>query len=71
MGDKIYGMSNAQLRIMLSAASKYIAKGIYAVKKNGIVELKKEIFNSNEELKYAVREYARKGLKVYYNVRSE
>lgn len=41
--------------------------GIYAVKKDGIAEMKNETFKTKEDLKKYVAEYAKNGFKVYYN----
>ena len=40
---------------------------MYAVEKDGICELRKDTFESEEELKKAVAEYEAKGFKVHYN----
>lgn len=51
----------------LKVASKQIPCGIYAVEKDGSCELRKDTFDSKEELKKAVAEYEAKGFKVHYN----
>lgn len=53
---------------VLKIASEQIPCGIYAVEKDGICELRKDTFDSKEELKKAVAEYAAKGFKVHYNL---
>jgi len=65
--ESIYEMGRKEYRGVLKAASKQIPCGIYAVEKDGICELRKDTFDSKEELKKAVAEYAAKGFKVYYN----
>jgi len=39
---------------------------IYAVEKDGIIEMKREISDSNEVLRAAVVKYQNRGFKVYY-----
>ena len=57
-----------EYRGVLKVASKQIPCGIYAVEKDGFCELRKDTFDSKEELKKAVSEYAAKGIKAHYNL---
>lgn len=67
INETIYEMGRKEYRGILKVASGQIPCGIYAVEKDGICELRKDKFNSKEELKKAVAEYAAKGFKVHYN----
>lgn len=67
INETVYEMGRKECRGVLKVASGQIPFGIYAVEKDGICELRKDTFDSKEELKKAVAEYAAKGFKVYYN----
>lgn len=69
MGNKIYEMTRQQADGIIKTASQIIKSGIYAVEKDGIVELKKESIPGYFQLKKAVREYKEQGFKVYYNAK--
>lgn len=63
----IYKMTVQQKNSVLSVASRMIKKGIYAVEKDGVCELLKEKYTTDEELQRAIAEYEEKGFEVYYN----
>ena len=65
--DNVYQMNRKQFKAVLDIAKDSVKFGIYAVEKNGIAEMKKETFNSKEDLKKTVAEYEKNGFKVYYN----
>lgn len=67
VNDSVYEMGRKEYKGVLKFASKQILFGIYAVEKDGICELRKDTFDSKEELKKAVAEYAAKGFKMHYN----
>ena len=67
INESIYEMGRKEYRGILKVASEQIPFGIYAVEKDGICELRKDTFDSKEELKKTVAEYAAKGFKVLYN----
>ena len=60
-------MTRKQLNSVLDIAKGQIPFGIYAVEKDGICELKKDTFESGDELKQVVSDYENKGFKVFYN----
>lgn len=68
IGDNIYEMNRKQFQAVLGVAKEAVGCGIYAVEKDGVAEMKKDIFDSNEELKKSVAEYESKGFKVHYNL---
>lgn len=67
VNNSLYEMGRKEYRGALKAASQQIQCGIYAVEKDGFCELRKDKFDSKEELKKAVAEYVAKGFKVHYN----
>lgn len=67
VNESVYEMGIKEYKGVLKVASQQIPCGIYAVEKDGICELRKDKFDSKEELKKAVAEYAAKGFKVHYN----
>ena len=67
INDSLYEMGRKEYKGVLKIASEQIPCGIYAVEKDGICELRKDTFESEEELKKAVAEYATKGFKVHWN----
>lgn len=67
VNESVYEMGRKEYKGVLKVASKQIPCGIYAVEKDGICELRKDTFDSKEDLKKVVAEYTAKGLKVHYN----
>lgn len=67
IGKSVYEMTAKQLNGVLKVASKQVSFGIYAVKKNGVCELKNENFKTKYQLIQAVKEYENMGFKVHYN----
>ena len=63
----IYKMTVQQKKSILGIASRMIKKGIYAVEFEGVCELLKEKYTTDEDLKRAVAEYREKGFEVHYN----
>ena len=63
----VYEMTKKQLNGVLDIARKQIPFGIYALEKDGICELRKDTFESEEELKQTVSDFEGKGFKVKYN----
>ena len=63
----IYKKTIRKKKSILSIASRMIKKGIYAVEKDGVCELLKEKYTTDEELQRAIAEYEEKGFEVYYN----
>lgn len=47
--------------------SDHVPFGIYAIEKNGIIEMRKDKCSSMSKLKEMKREFKRRGYKVYYN----
>ena len=62
-----YKMTIRQKKLILAIASMVIKKGIYAVEFEGVCELLKEKYATDEDLQRAIDEYKEKGFEVYYN----
>lgn len=67
VNNTIYEIPSQQAHALADSAKKYVPIGIYAVEKDGILELKKESAQSKTQLKRMVREYKEKGFKVWWN----
>lgn len=65
--ENAYEMGRKECKGVLKVTSKQIPCGIYTVEKDGICELRKDTFDSEEDLKKDVSEYASKGFKMHYN----
>ena len=63
----IYKMTNKQEKSVLGIASRMIKKGIYAVEYEGVCQLLKEKYTTDEDLQRAIAEYKEKGFEVHYN----
>lgn len=67
INNSVYGMTREQLNGVLDVAMKHVPFGIYAIEKDDICELKKDRFESKEDLMKSVSDYEEQGFKVYYN----
>lgn len=63
----IYEMTQNQAKKVLKVASKQMGSGIYAVEKDGVIDLKKEKYKTDTGLKAAMNKYRSMGFTVYYN----
>lgn len=66
--NSVYEMNRKQFLAVSEVAKKAVKCGIYAIEKDGLAEMKKETFDSKEDLRKAVAEYKIKGFNVYYNL---
>lgn len=62
-----YEMSKEQAEAVLETVKKAVPCGIYAVKTGNVIELKCKPYKYKQNLRKAVAEYVKKGIKVYYN----
>lgn len=69
MGDKVYEATRQQADGMIETAGQIVKSGIYAVEKDGIVELKNEKICGYFQVKKAVQSYRKQGFKVHYNAK--
>lgn len=67
LNESLYEMNRKQLRACLKVASKAVPCGIYAIEKDGLCEMRKDVFDNLDYLKKQVAEYTVKGFRVYYN----
>ena len=67
INDRTYALSMEAYGGILATIKKFVPKGVYAVEKDDFAEAKKDICNTDEELKKLVADYKKKGFKVYYN----
>lgn len=67
IGNHVYDMTRKQSDGVLKVASEQIPFGIYAVEKDGIIELKKEKCKSKAKLETLIRMFEFKGFQVHYN----
>ena len=67
VNNNVYEMPREQASNIKEIAQKYVPFGIYAVEKDGTLELKNDSAKSKTQLKRMVREYKEKGFKVYWN----
>lgn len=68
VGEHVHLTNKEGFRGILKVASKKIPFGIYAVEKDDYCELRKDKFESKEELKKTVTKYIENGFKVHYNL---
>ena len=67
IGESVYDLSENMSRATIETAAKLLRDSIaiYAIEKNGVVEMKNETYESNEKLKDAVFDYEKEGFKVH------
>lgn len=71
IGKTVYDLSEKQLEAVLNIAKKQVPVGIYAVRQNGVIELKNKRYKSGKYMKKAVDKYESKGFIVYCNGESK
>lgn len=67
INNSIYEMTKQQAEKTLKVASQYVPFGIYAVEKDGIIELRKDKCNTLKQLNQLRADFINKGFKVYFN----
>lgn len=67
INDHVYEMGHKTFRGVLDIAKKSVPHGIYAVSKDGFCEMKKETFQTQEEMNKRIVEYQKQGFRVYFN----
>lgn len=65
-GD-MYELTRREVDGIIGVVKKNFTTGIFAVEKDGVVELKNKPYKYTKNLKKAVAEYVKRGFKVYYN----
>ena len=67
VNDHVYDMPKEQADGVLKIAKANLSCGIFAIKKDDIIELKNDVIENKDELMKTVADYARNGFKVYWN----
>ena len=60
-------MKKKGLKCLFNIGKKHVNLGIYAVEKDDIIEMKRDILPSKTKLKEEIRKYKAQGYKVYSN----
>lgn len=67
INNRVYQMERKNINGFLESIKEYVVLGIYAVGKNNIVEIKRDVLPSKTKLKEEIRKYKAQGYKVYSN----
>ena len=67
INNRVYKMERKNINGFLESIKEYVVLGIYAVEKNNIVEIKRDVLPSKTKLKEEIRKYKAQGYKVYSN----
>lgn len=67
INNSLYEMSKKEAYGVLKIASEQIPSGIYAIEKDGVIELRRHKIKSKEYIKRKVNEFKKNGFKVYVN----
>ncbi|SCJ90135.1 Uncharacterised protein [uncultured Clostridium sp.] len=67
INNRVYQMERKNINGFLESIKEYVVLGIYAVEKNNIVEIKRDVLPSKTKLKEEIRKYKAQGYKVYSN----
>lgn len=67
INNRVYQMEKNKLKGLFDIAKEYVKLGIYAVEKDNIIEMKRDILPSKTKLKEEIRKYKAQGYKVYSN----
>lgn len=59
-------MTKKEAMRLVKIASEYVPMGIYAIQKNGYIELRNDPMDK-DEIRKARKEYGKMGMKVYFN----
>lgn len=62
-----YRMSRQEAKKFLKQMSEHVPFGIYAIEKDGIIEMRRDRCESMTKLKEMKRDFKKRGYKVYYN----
>lgn len=67
VNGSLYEMNRKQCRACLKVASKAVPCGIYAIEKDGLCEMRKDVFDNFTLFMGSVTDYEEKGFKVHCN----
>ena len=57
INNRVYQMERKNINGFLESIKEYVVLGIYAVEKNNIVEIKRDVLPSKTKLKEEIRKY--------------
>ena len=67
VGKKVYQMSKNKAMNLLRLASEQVPRGIYALEKDKVIEMRNDKCNSATQVKSLKRQIKKAGFKVYAN----
>lgn len=67
INNRLYQIDKKKLKGVFDIVKKHVKLGIYAVDKDNIIEMKRDILPSKTKLKEEIRKYKAQGYKVYSN----
>ena len=67
INNRLYQIDKKKLKGVFDIVKKHVKLGIYAVEKDSIIEMKRDILPSKTKLKEEIRKYKAQGYKVYSN----
>lgn len=67
INNSLYEMTEKQSEKILNIASQYVPFGIYAVKKDEVIELRKDKCKTIKQLNNLKADFMKEGFKVYSN----
>lgn len=67
VGKRVYQMSKNKAMNLLRIASEQVPRGIYALEKNKIIEMRNDRCSSVTQVKNLKRQFKKAGFKVYAN----
>lgn len=65
--NSVYEMTKQQAEKTIKVASQYVPFGVYAVEKDGIIELRKDKCKTKKQINQLRTDFIKKGFKVYCN----
>lgn len=63
----MYQIERKSLKGLFNIAKEHVTLGIYAIEKNNIIDMKRDVVDSKTQLKEKIRQYKSQGYKVYSN----
>lgn len=67
MNDKAYEVSETAAEGILASVKRWVTRGIYAVKKDDLIELRHDRCPTEEAVKALVADFESRGFEVYAN----
>lgn len=67
INGQVYEMGRKTFHVALNIAKESIPFGIYAVRKDDFCEMRKDTFNSWQQMNKQIVEYQKQGFQVYFN----